>query len=96
MALSDNNIDRLKQSITRLITSNKELERENERLRAQHTQMGDELQRSQTRALELEGQLTATLLSRGLSEVAGGVKGAKSRINTLIRDIDRCISVLNR
>lgn len=96
MALSENNIDKLKQSITRLITRSKELEKENNELRARCKSMTSELEKSQSKVTELEGQLTASLLGRGLTEVAGGVKGAKTRINTLIRDIDRCISILNR
>lgn len=45
---------------------------------------------------ELENQNTILTLTKSTLEVSGTTKNAKARINAMIKDIDKTISMLNR
>lgn len=89
-------IDRLKQSVAGLMSKARALERERARLEGLCGRQEAEIAQLKAKVCELEGALTHTLLSRSFVEVSGGVKGAKARINGLIRDIDKCISLIDK
>lgn len=91
-----NNIDRLKRSISMLIVRNNNAEKNNAKLQSVIEQQEIELQNAKDRIKQLEAELTSVVVSRSVLEIESGYKGARSRINAMIRDIDRCISLLNK
>jgi len=96
MELSENIIDRLKRNILRLVNLNKFLEAENVKLAAKCAAQEKTLEDNSAKIAELQAQVTQLLLKNSVVEVTGGVKGARQRINALLRDIDRCMALMNK
>lgn len=96
MKLSDNSIDRLRSSINRVVEKSKQLEKDNTKLARLCAEQAAELEQTKQRLEEATAKLNALTLSGSLIEVSGGTKIARQRINNLLRDIDRCISLVNK
>lgn len=96
MALSQTSIDRLRQNVIQLMSRTRALEKRGRSLEVLCERQRLELESKDRKIKELESSLTETLLSKSLVEVSGGVRGARVRINGLIRDIDKCISLMNK
>lgn len=96
MKLSDNSIDRLRSSINRVVEKSKQLEKDNTKLARLCAEQAAELEQTKQRLEEATAKLSALTLSGSLIEVSGGTKIARQRINNLLRDIDRCISLVNK
>lgn len=89
-------VDRLKQSVEKLLEETRELRVSNARLVARAASMEARALAAERKLQEEQGQLTATLLKSSITEVAGGTKAAKQRISRLIRDIDKCIAMASK
>ena len=96
MELSENIVDRLKRSVLRLVNINKSLEAENFKLTAKCENQARMLEGNSAKIAGLEAQVTKLLLKNSVIEVTGGVRGAKQRIGALLRDIDKCIALMNK
>lgn len=96
MDFSDNTVDRLKRSIFQLVERSRSLAVEKRKLETQVLGQEEELKTARNKIEQLESQLNQVLLKESLLEVTGGVKAAKQRVNTLLRDIDRCIAMMNK
>lgn len=96
MKISDNSIERLRQSISRIVEQNRQLEEDNQKLSRLCSQQQQELEQIKQRLHESESKLKAVMLAGSLVEVSGGTKIARQRVNNLLRDIDRCISLVNK
>ncbi|WP_297626636.1 hypothetical protein [uncultured Rikenella sp.] len=89
-------IERVERNIQRLLAQNAELREanaalgaENARLHAQTAAQGEEIAR-------LQADMDRLLLRKSVTEVAGGVRAARLRINRLLKDVDRCIALMNK
>lgn len=89
-------VDRLKQSVEKLLEETRELRVSNARLVARAASMEARAMAAEQKLEQGQGQLTATLLKSSITEVAGGTKAAKLRISRLIRDIDKCIAMASK
>lgn len=89
-------IDELRVLVKDLLVKCDTLERENKRL--SELCAGYQLQLSEAKAqMEQEKQRAqAVVLAQSLVTVSGSAKVARARVNSLLRDIDRCISLVNR
>lgn len=96
MKLSDDTIDRLRNSVNRLVEKNRQLEHENQRLTKLSLTQSTELAQTKQQLEEATAQLNVLSLSGSLIEISGGTKIARQRINSLLRDIDRCLSFVNK
>jgi len=54
-----------------------------------------ELDEKNIKIQELEGELRAARVARGVASTSEDTDLAKAKINTLVREIDRCIALLN-
>ncbi|MFI3287720.1 MAG: hypothetical protein R3Y61_04500 [Rikenellaceae bacterium] len=90
------NISKLKHNIDRLVGQVEKLKEQNRILQARVVAAEARASRSQEKAEELQTQLTSSLLTSTITEVAGGTKAAKQRINRLIKDIDKCIAMSSK
>lgn len=90
------NISKLKHNIDRLVGQVEKLKEQNRILQARVVAAEARASRSQEKAEELQTQLTSSLLTSTITEVAGGTKAAKLRINRLIKDIDKCIAMSSK
>lgn len=89
-------IERVERNIQRLLAQNAELREanaalgaENAWLHAQTAAQGEEIAR-------LQADMDRLLLRKSVTEVAGGVRAARLRINRLLKDVDRCIALMNK
>lgn len=91
-----NLVERVERNIERVLSQNAELREANAGLAAENSRL-EELAASQAAEIEsLRGQLDRLLLRKSVTEVAGGVRAAKLRINRLLKDVDRCIALMNK
>lgn len=96
MKLSDNSIDRLRSSVSRLVEKSQQLEKENQRLTKLSESQKEELDILRLKLAQTQDKLNAVTLSGSIIEVSGGTKAARQRVNNLLRDVDRCISLVNK
>ncbi len=87
-------IESLKEKVARLIADNKSqrqqvaaAQKTTEKLRKENKQLGEKI-------TELQRRITALELGEALKG-PGGNKQARARVNLLMREIDRCIALLN-
>lgn len=86
----------VKEKVARLIADNRRLRREHKASEARAERFrvrNDELSR---RVAELENRITAMETARALGGSDGDAKIARARINRLMREVDKCIALLNR
>jgi hypothetical protein len=72
---------------------------ENRRLKGEGVELRGELEKSRGENRELKDNilhLEKRLKKLELREGLGGDKGARTRVNQLIREVDKCIALLNR
>lgn len=96
MKLSDDAIYRLRSSVNRLVERNLQLDKENKRLAKLHVQQKQELEETKQKLEDITSKFDKLALATSIIEVSGGTKVARQRVNNLLRDIDRCISLVNK
>ncbi len=90
------NITTLKHNVQQLVLQIEKLKEQNRALKLRATNAENRARKAEEKSDELQTQLTSALLSTTITEVAGGTKAAKQRINRLIRDIDKCIALSSK
>ena len=58
-------------------------------------ELKSELEQKSQKIQELEGELRAARIAKGVASSAEDTELAKAKISTLVREIDRCIALLN-
>ncbi len=86
----------LKGNIEKLVQQIERLKEQNMQLKARAVAAEAKADRAEQKNSELEAQFTSLVLRSSITEVAGGTKAAKLRINRLIRDIDKCIAMSSK
>lgn len=89
-------VERLRSKVNQVIEQNVLLESENARLAAQNDKLQRNVRDHEDTIAELNGKINRLMMSKSLTEVEGGVKSAKARVNHLLREIDKCMAILNR
>ena len=80
--------------VRQLIMQQKELIDEQENLRKQLSEKDDEIQKLQIQNKELKEQYSHLKMAKYIDMADNDVKDMRGRIRTMVRDIDRCISML--
>lgn len=89
-------VERVERNIQRVLAQNAELREANAALGADNERL-NALVAAQAKEIEaLRGQVDGLLLHKSVTEVSGGVRAAKLRINRLLKDVDRCIALMNK
>lgn len=89
-------VERVERNIARVMAQNAELREANAALAAENARLEALTQRQATEMETLRHQMDQLLLRKSVTEVSGGVRAAKVRINRLLKDIDRCIALMNK
>ena len=92
-------LDSIEKKVARLIADNRRLKDDRERLAASRDRMRDENRLLVAKVAELERRLTVMELREGFSgETADskGTKAARARVNRLMREVDKCIALVNK
>jgi len=87
-------ITRLETRVRQLIMQQEKLHEEEERLRNLLREKDDEILNLQIRNEELNKQYSRLKMAKYIDMADNDVKDMRGRIRTMVRDIDRCISML--
>jgi len=88
-------VEKLKGRIEQIISKYELANSENNSLRGKLEQISNELEEKNNRIKELEQKVEQMQLSEAFTASSGDVKEAKKRIGKIVREIDKCISMLN-
>lgn len=89
-------MDRVERNIERVLDQNKQLRDENRRVATDNSRLSAIAKAQEAKIQALNVQVDQLLLRKSVTEVSGGVKAAKLRINRLLKDVDRCIALMNK
>ncbi len=81
--------------IRQLILKYKDVERENEGLRAQLAVEVEEHERLETQLAQVQRAYESCKIAKMLEISDGDIEKAKERVSKILRDINRCITLLN-
>ena len=87
-------ITRLETRVRQLIMQQDQLQEEQAALRKQLGEKDDEILKLQTQNEELKQQYSHLKMAKYIDMADNDVKDMRGRIRTMVRDIDRCISML--
>ncbi len=89
-------IETIREKIERIIADNKRLRKESRELARQRDKLKAGNKELTLRIAELERRIAVLELSKGMAGGRDDAKLAKARVNRLMREVDRCIALLNR
>ena len=87
-------VTRLETRVRQLILQQEMLRKEQERLQGQLSAKDDEILNLQIQNEELKQQYSRLKMAKYIDMADNDVKDMRGRIRTMVRDIDRCISML--
>lgn len=87
-------ITRLETRVRQLIMQQEKLVEEQDRLRKQLGEKDDEILNLQIQNEELKQQYSRLKMAKYIDMADNDIKDMRGRIRTMVRDIDRCISML--
>lgn len=87
-------IIRLETRVRQLIMQQEKLQEEQEKLRKQLNEKDDQILELQIQNEELKNQYNHLKMAKYIDMADNDVKDMRGRIRTMVRDIDRCISML--
>ena len=89
-------IDSLSAKIERLMAEHDKALARNAELSRERTKLAEENKTLKQTTASLERRIGVWELGNGLTGTATDTKRARARINQLVREIDRCIALMNR
>lgn len=89
-------LDSLRAKIARLIAENDKLAADNRALAGRRDRMAVEIRELKRTIAEQEKRIAVLELGTSMTGGANDQKRAVARINRLMREIDRCIALMNR
>ncbi len=96
MAIQDEIIFSLEEKIKRVILVAEDLKTDNARLRQRVDELTDEVHAKDREMEALEAKYQSLKLTKTLIASPEDVKNVKLQVNRMVREIDRCIALLNR
>ncbi len=91
-----NLVERVERNVERILAQNEELRQANAGLAAENARLETLTAAQKEEIASLRTQLDQLLLRKSVTEVSGGVRAAKIRINRLLKEVDRCIALMNK
>jgi predicted nucleic acid-binding Zn-ribbon protein len=82
--------------VDRLVELYRATKRENEMLKNEVSQLTSQIKESVNSKAVVEEQLEHTKMGKVLENASEDIQQTKSRINQIVREIDKCIALLNR
>ena len=89
-------IDRLQNKLERLVSKHQEVKSTNLRLKEKLLSLQEQLEKEQQSVSELIDKNKILKLSASLQGGEHDTKAERQRINELVREIDKCIALLNK
>ncbi len=88
-------LDNIEQLTLQLVEKYEQARSDNESLRIQLRKLNDELSESRSKLELLNEELKSAKIARAVAISSEDNELAKAKIATLVREIDRCIALLN-
>ncbi|MBN4072149.1 hypothetical protein JYT14_00305 [Flavobacteriales bacterium AH-315-E23] len=89
-------IDRIQSKVKRVIELHKKVKDDNYKLKVEKEQLLKTLQEGKAKIDDLEEQNKRVKLARSLQDSGENPLDIKLKINEMVREIDKCISYLNK
>lgn len=92
----EDTMDQLQSKVRQLIGMYEQERAEREKLIGEKTELLEQIRLGEDRIKELEEQYNKIKFSKALIASSGDVHDAKLKVNRMVREIDKCIALLNR
>ncbi len=89
-------VNNLQHKIELLVDRYESIKVDNEMLKTQNDQLTKQLEESVRETADLKEKYNTLKFSKAIEASSGDVHFAKIRINQIVREIDKCIALLNR
>ena len=89
-------LELLQQRVVRVLELYSSRKSENEQLLKQNRELEEKIRLDQEKIKEIEGKYNKLKISKALIASSSDVHDAKLKVNRLVREIDKCIALLNR
>ena len=89
-------LELLQQRVQRVLELYSKGKSENERLKEQNRELEDKIQLEKDKLKELEEKYNKLKISKAVIASSDDMHDAKLKVNRLVREIDKCIALLNR
>lgn len=89
-------IHAIREKVDRLVADNRRIRGENDKLAARNEKLKAQNGDLSSRIAELEKRIQVLELREAVSGQSEDMKIARARINRLMREVDKCIALLNR
>jgi hypothetical protein len=93
---SRSQLAQLKIKVEKLINLHTQLAKENQQLKLIQSQLAEDLKRSHQQVTELEEKNKLIKMAQAVSGTDQNTRDLKLKINEYIREIDRCLALINR
>jgi len=87
---------KIKQKVQVLVFTYERLKQENEQLKAHQAELENKLKAKELAFHELEERYSRLKLAKAVEASDAEVHEAKIKVNRMVREIDKCIALLNR
>lgn len=89
-------IDALKEKVSRVVAEATKREQENVRLQQLLQELSDTVQAKDREMIALKSQFEQLKLAKAIVASSGNVQDARQMVGKIVREIDKCIALLNR
>lgn len=89
-------IDRLRARVAAIMASHQQLKSERDKRTAERDKALLEKREMEGKVARLENRVRVLELTAGMQGVSGGSRAARERVNRLLREVDKCIALMNR
>ena len=89
-------IESIKDKISILLSNYKSLKEENEQLKINNKKLSDKLKQNKKETVDIEEKYKNIKLAKTIINASEDTHDAKLKVNRIVREIDKCIALLNR
>ena len=89
-------IDRLRARVASIVAANGRLKGDLEKRTAERDKALKEKEEWERKAATLEERIRVLELAGGMKGMTGSSRAARDRVNRLLREVDKCIALMNR
>lgn len=89
-------LDKLESDIERILSVNEALRKQNDELHKRNEALEQQNQALSDASSKQQKQLDRVLIQKSITDTAADVDSAKLRLDRLIREVDRCIALMNK
>ena len=89
-------VNSVKEKVERIISDNQRLRAELVKLDSERDGLKHKVSESENRVADLQKRIEVMELGEAMASVSGDNRKARLRINRLLREIDKCIALMNR